>query len=334
MTGNTGALSAREVIELLVVGRQRGSLILSSREGSLLITLDGMGFAVAGKLGRAPTLACCGLDFRWHAHLPAALPQLPSRFAESPLPLLRAVPRAAGATLLPVKLGDLRLLISHLASVAFSGAVTFERGIARALVLVVDGKLAVAVYEEDGQVKARSEALRALRARYLAEAQAALWLEPLPELIVRALVGLSLQQPLTAGDADGLRCDGEGFSYLKRGAPLLQVAAPCRGAMAQYAAAASFPELHFPDEPPGWEQQRFALTLRGKDALNPITDVAMQFKREFGSAGRRILEKLEFGLTAQAVAEYLGLELDKLRSWLERFEQEGLVRALPDERLR
>lgn len=332
MTGNTGELTGLEFLQLLALAQRSGSVVLSSGEGSLLVRLDGATFQVQSKLGRAPALSQAELGFRVVTHPPAAMVHLPSRFPGSVLPVLRAAPCATVMTPIRPKLTDLRLLLSYLAATGFCGMVTLQTGLVQALVLVVEGKLAAAFYEEDGQVKERTEALRALRARYLSDPQAELWLEALEPLIVQCLLGFVLQKPLaqTSQAANGLRCDAAGYAYVQRGEPIVQVAATYRGVAAQFAAVSNFPELHFPDEPPGWEHRHFVLTLRGKDALNPITDIAMQFKRDFGSSGKQILEKLEFGLTAEGVADYLGIELAELRAWLDRFEKEGLVRALPN----
>lgn len=332
MTGNTEELTGLEFLQMLVLSQRSGSVALSTAEGSLLVRLDGATFTVQSKLGRAPALTQSDLAFRVALHPPAAGIQLPSRFPGSVLPVLRAAPCTTIMTPLYPRLTDIRVLLNHLTTVGFCGMVTLQTGVVQALILVYEGRLAAAFYEEDGQVKERTEALRALRARYLRDPQAELWLETLEPLIVQCLLGFILQKPFSqASEAPGsLRCAAEGYTYLQRGEPLFQVVATYRGVAAQFAAVSNFPELHFPDEPPGWEHRHFVLTLRGKDALNPITDIAMQFKRDFGNSGRQILEKLEFGLTAEGVADYLGIELAELRSWLERFEKEGLVRSLPN----
>lgn len=44
-------------------------------------------------------------------------------------------------------------------------------------------------------------------------------------------------------------------------------------------------QLKLPDETPGWEARSYALTLRGRDAFNTMTDRWMRFRHAFGARG-------------------------------------------------
>lgn len=83
-----------------------------------------------------------------------------------------------------------------------------------------------------------------------------------------------------------------------------------------------------PNDPTGWEGRRYALTLRGRDALDPMTELSMRFRSEFGRTGQRALEGFRRAAAAEAVAEALGLEAGAFRTLLERLEAEGFIRRL------
>src|SRR5690606_41487227 len=84
--------------------------------------------------------------------------------------------------------------------------------------------------------------------------------------------------------------------------------------------------LTLPTEPPGWEEQRYALTLRGRDALNPMTELNMEFRNHNGEQGQRVLEALGNGATLQQTAEALAVELVDLKPWLSKLEGPGMIR--------
>lgn len=85
--------------------------------------------------------------------------------------------------------------------------------------------------------------------------------------------------------------------------------------------------MPLPEEPPGWEAQHYVLTLRGRDALNPMTELWMRFRATYGVPGQRLLEVLTDGATLEAVAAALDTPLEELRPWLHKLEEEGMVRV-------
>ena len=87
------------------------------------------------------------------------------------------------------------------------------------------------------------------------------------------------------------------------------------------------PVVPLPEEPPGWEAQHYVLTLRGRDALNPMTELWMRFRATYGAPGQRLLEVLTDGATLEAVAAALDTPLEELRPWLHKLEEEGMVRV-------
>ena len=87
------------------------------------------------------------------------------------------------------------------------------------------------------------------------------------------------------------------------------------------------PVVPLPEEPPGWEAQHYVLTLRGRDALNPMTELWMRFRTTYGAPGQRLLEVLTDGATLEAVAAALDTPLEELLPWLHKLEEEGMVRS-------
>src|SRR5690606_26866745 len=110
--------------------------------------------------------------------------------------------------------------------------------------------------------------------------------------------------------------------------PYLQVRSKVLVAGARYAqpTADSLPDLRLPSGTPGWEDKRFDLTLRGRDALIPMTALAMDFDARYGQAGRKLLELLQKGLSAEEVSAQLQVELGTIQSGLEALEKDGMIR--------
>ena len=148
--------------------------------------------------------------------------------------------------------------------------------------------------------------------------------------------------PSSAGEPQqhtGIVAAASGFTFVHRGEPYLELLGtahdldlgdaeagdePRRFAALDEPAA---PAVPLPSEPPGWEAQHFVLTLRGRDALNPMTELWMRFRSTYGAPGQRLLEVLADGATLEAVATALDTPLEELRPWLQRLEAEGLVRV-------
>ncbi len=135
------------------------------------------------------------------------------------------------------------------------------------------------------------------------------------------------------GDADGAEAEGGGARGAEGGgARGGGTGSPERAeppAIRRYAALdePAAPVVPLPEEPPGWEAQHYVLTLRGRDALNPMTELWMRFRATYGVPGQRLLEVLTDGATLEAVAAVLDTPLEELRPWLHKLEEEGLVRV-------
>lgn len=325
--GKTGQLSGHELLQALERLRCSGTLVLEQGKGmSILLLQDGQ-LKAHHTLGLIQPLESRQLDFHFEPRATGQLPQLGSRFPQSIVPALRALPDL-GFQQLPDWL-DLHLLLTQVQEQRVTGALLLETPKCRGLMLLHEGRLGAATCETEGRVHLGTEALRVLRRHHISQPEAELWLRVLPAPLVLSLAGVllgrkSAQQPTFSG----IESSEAGYTFVHQGQAVLRVDAELRGDSARYAASPDLPELRLPDEPPGWEQRRYQLTLRGRDALNPMTDVAIEFQRQHGRRGRELLEQLAKGLTLEGVAQLLALELSDLKPWLDKLEQEGLARPL------
>ena len=333
LLGNTGALSGQDLLEGLRALRASGTLALSADTGAVLLQVARGQVEASYKLGHYDSLEAPAQGFHLHPHEPGEAPRLPSRCPESASPLLRAMPRFAPPKILPPVLVDLRMLLEKLRGSAFNGALSFATDGASAAALFLQGRIGAAAAERAGHVHVGTDAMRVLQRAGLDPDGPELELDALDPLLVRSLLGMALGRAAPSADPstfNGLVLEAQGARFVRNGQPYLQIDGGAGGPTTRFALLeddAAMPDLHLPDEPPGWEQQRYALTLRGQDALNPMTELAMHFRTSFGRAGQKVLEALGGGLTLEQASEQLHLDLQELKPWLKRLEDEGLVRA-------
>ena len=332
MIGTSGSLEGRVVLTKLQDLKCTGTLTLRKTGGTMLLLLDKGQLRDTHKIGWYDALDAVEQDFRFDPHPPAEIPTIDGLHHATGLPVLRALPRFAAPDVLSCGTTDLRGHIAHLQQGGFTGALTCSAEAEAGAALFLRGKIVAAAFERGGHRLERGDALRALY-RYSLGANPPLEVDAHEPALMRTLVALALGRT-TAGEAGpafhGLDATEDGYTYFVDGAPCLRVAVEPVGLHRRYAAVADdahLAELHLPDDPPGWEERRFTLTLRGDDALNPMTELAMHFGERYGESGRRILEALDGGLTIEETAAQLGLDLEELKPWLRRLEEEGLVRA-------
>ena len=315
-------------------------------------------------LGEALELSTPGLDFTFYPHRATlssdlagtevetetgalsrseSLPQFGGYLPQSSAPFLRALP-ALGARELHAHDTDLRALVTRLAWERFTGTLAVRQTGQAGVMLFFSGRIGAAFYEdarENTQGMNTSWGSHALRAAlglsdpFFAQPVQGdgerVWLElrALPPLVSASLLGLAQEQD-EGEQRSGLEVSGAGYTYYNAGLPYLFVAraegAPRDLAPGFYTPAYSTPSLSLPSEPPGWEEQRYYLTLRGRDALNPMTELAMRFEREFGRAGRQTLTQLARRSTVADVARSLSVEPSDLKPQVERLEAESLIR--------
>jgi hypothetical protein len=333
LCGTTGTLGADALLEALRTLRCSGTLVLGDGSGSMILQLAKGQVEASFKLGAYARLDAVGQTFHLNPHEPSELPELPARRLNGGSPLLRALPRLRPPATLPLGATDLATLLERLHAESFDGVLSYESHDEIAVALFTDGAIRAAVHERAGRLSSRTEALRILQKRSSETGTGTLELERLDRPVAEALLALALDRVVPDG-ADpaftGVEVDDTGFRFFRQGQPYLSVPGVPHGAARRYALtgtqAATTAPLSLPTEPPGWEEQRYALTLRGRDALNPMTELNMEFRSHHGELGQRVLDALGKGDTLQQTADGLGLELVDLKPWLGKLEGSGMIR--------
>lgn len=334
MLGDTGEHSAEWLLENLRTVRQSGTLALTDSGGTTLLLLARGQVEASFRLDQYAQLDTPNQRFHLHTHEPTLTPRLPARFPASRAPLMRALPRLSPPQRLTPGAVDLADLLERLHEARFHGSLSYATERERSVALLVAGSVRAAVHEAAGTVHDRAEAMRALQKAGQARARGALELDALAPAVVLPLAALALARTAEADDRtfDGLEVWEGGYRFYRQGQPFLEVLGATEGPTRRYSlgeqAVERAPEIELPDEPPGWEDRRFTLTLRGRDALNPMTDRFMQFRAEHGELGRRVLTELGKGDTLGRTAKALELELGELKPLLERLERAGTLREV------
>jgi hypothetical protein len=328
LAGTTGLRSAQELLAPLKAYLGTGTIIFAhlshdagipSLRGATLLAVVAGEVKARRMLGRFDGLASTGITFAAHAHHANELPHLPAA-SETGWGVLRAAPQIVPASHWPAIAADLPTLHRRLEALGWSGLLAVGEGGA----LWREGRVVAA--HADGAVGA--EALRALR-RAANEEAALLELHPLDPRTASSLHGVAERQRDSNKQAGSVHCDPDRTLYLGRNSAEFVVAGGSgfKGSFSAADRLASEP-LHLPDEPIGWEGNRYAITLRGRDALNPMTDRHTSFLQRFGERGRTLLEAVGSGEALDKVGRAAGVEFPELRKLVEMWEGDGVVRRV------
>jgi hypothetical protein len=334
MLGNSGGFSEQGLLDLALKLSCSGTLVVGRGPGTRLLLLDSGRIRASFDLGSPAPADETGLDFHFEPHHAGDLPQLSSAFPTSAIGVLRALPIMGPAQTLPSGVVDLRALVGRIREERLSGALTVEFASSaeqgeRGVALYLDGRIGAAFFEKDGHVWERSDALRAIYRYSLEASRPPLLVRPLDPSLVRSLLGLALERRVGSGDPQtftGTSAGEGGYTFYCGGRPYLHMTSELLGASGRFAPLETVPDLELPDDPPGWERHSFDLTLRGRDALNPMTELSMKFSDSYGAFGKRVLEMVRRGLSIEDTAVRLDLDLQALKPWLERLETDGLIR--------
>ena len=333
LTGSSGRHDGGALLRALLNAHATGTLAVT-HEGGVTLTLIEDGTTVTRTtLGEGGDTAAGHAPFTYHPHaLPQgalhAVPELPSRIPGARDAALRAIPHLPPHAAVPPGLANLETLLAHAAQVAPLTLLASTQDGEAAATLLRNGTPIAARSDRHGRTASGSDALRTL-ARHAAglAGQDPLTLHALPTPLAPLLAGILLGQ---TGDApDGIRASEAHVLYLQGGVPTLRVAHPQAADLGRYAATPqldTLPALPLPSDPPDWETRRYHLTLRGRDALDPMTDLAMTFTRRFGPSGQTVLRTLQRGTTIEATAAELGMDLDQLAAWVHELEADGLLK--------
>jgi hypothetical protein len=331
LSGSSSSLSGQELLDGLKKIKLSGTLVLSHDAGNMLLRVDAGELLSSFCLGDFGSLADEGIAFHIEVHPNIEIPHLQSGFPGSQLAVLRALPQFSQGISYQAGLTDIRLLIEDLRQQEFTGSLTFAHGNEYGLALLLRGRIAAAQYERDGYTAERLDALRAIFRYSLSSGHSPLSGHPLNPLLVQSLLGLASNRYRSRANPkryNGLSTDGQGYTFHKDGKAFLRISANQFETNRRYPPVNSAEDLQLPDEPPGWEDQRFILTLRGRDALNPMTDLSMDFREAFGTSGRTILKTLGDGETIEETGRSLDLALEELKPWVTRLEDDGFIRLL------
>jgi hypothetical protein len=328
LVGQSGERSAQDVLGALRGWVGDGTIVFAHLDrsagvpmlrGAALLLLQGGEVRGRRMVGRFAGLASTGLAFQAVQHAPADVANLPAVNGGSTWAVPRAAPRLTSSIGWPALGADLPGLHRRLEEHGWSGILSVGTDAAE---LWRDGRVVAA----RAGAATGPDALRALR-RAAAEDAAAVELAPLDGRSAAALHGLAEGQRGEGMPAAGLVCERDRTLYVVRGEVELAVAGGAGGGGTFTSAdrLATAP-LRLPDEPAGWESHRYALTLRGRDALNPMTDRWSGFDRLYGEPGRTLLEAVGRGEALDVVARATATDFDALRKSVERWEAEGVVR--------
>ena len=334
ISGRLGALTGHSLVKDLSALKCTGTLLLTTPNGAQLLLITDGQVKARHTLEGKPNLNDPDQRFHFQPGQESSTPQLVSRYPRSGVGVCRALPDLEPTLTLTADLIELRSLLQQLVSRGFSGAVSLDAPEGHALLLIMDGNVSAAQYESGAQIRSDLDALRAAQ-RLCLKPDTKLALHPLPEPIASALVGLALELAPSEPDGPltGIQVDESGYTYLVNDTPYLHIPIELLGVAGRYSANPSPIPLRLPDEPPGWESRRYALTLRGRDALNPMTELAMTFRQTYGTIGRSVLKEVSGRRSVEEIARNLRIDMGELGPWLERLAKDGLIQSLDDEYL-
>lgn len=330
LVGNSGSVGEQGLLELTLAMQRSGTLVVRRGLGTRLFLLHEGSLKSTTTLGSPGEQDGSSVDFHFEPHGAGDLPQLTSSFPESVVGAFRAVPMLGPPQPLTPGTVDLRALVAKARNDGLSAALTVQSGEERGLALFHEGRIGAAFFERANHVWERSDALRAIYRHSLENGQPPLLLHRLESDLAGSLLGLALERRAGTGNPDsftGVSASEGGYTFYSRGKPCLHVTARNSGAHGRFAPLQTVPDLALPDDPPGWEQRRFDLTLRGRDALNPMTELSMEFSHSYGNSGKQVLEAVRRGLSIEDAAARLELDLQGLKPWIERLEADGLIRV-------
>ena len=252
---------------------------------------------------------------------------LPSAAPHSDLVLARVAPRGKAAVSgLRSSFADITALAAHLERERFDGYLLEHDGdVVSSMALVFEGHLVSASALGDKGTLWAAAALAQLVQRYAAGAT--LQVRSLERPFVHALSGL--------GERSWKVQPGDGFTGVR---------AETGGQVTLHHDGQTVAHLHVPHLEPGafpaplrpnrlslpkpvgpWASERYALTLRGRDATNPITPHYQRLRATHGKQSLDILVQLGRGKTPIEVAQTVERDVSDLEDLVLMLVREGLL---------
>jgi hypothetical protein len=257
------------------------------------------------------------------------IPVLERANGKTTLPLLAALPNGERViTGLRSAFAELAKLCAMLERENFDGALVLEDAVA----LLFEGRIvnACAVRNEDENVLWGDPALMEFSKRFTSGAT--LEVIQLTRAVTHALSGLQ-ERPWRVQPSEGFtgaRATGNGWLALYTEGEAfgrIQIGTRENGA---YPAALRPKELILPRVIGAWASDRYTLTLRGRDAVNPITDTYNRARAAHGKPALEVLTLLGRGKTPLEIAMTLEKDPTTLEPIVEVFVREGLLIRRPD----
>ena len=216
---------------------------------------------------------------------------------------------------------DLHAFLKYLHDLSWYGYLHVAMGDLSTYALVYEGRVvAAAAVNATGE-----QALGELLSLY--EQGATMATYPLPPTYAHVLSGVGSRAwkfDLTE-DFTGLYADPEGALFYSRGEVVASMPAglPYEGA---FPAPLRPQTLILPRSFAGWAHQPYVLTLRGRDANNPITSVYHEFRSKYGEAGAQFIRALGEKQTPAEYAVRADVALHDLEAMLLEFAQGGYLK--------
>ena len=257
---------------------------------------------------------------------------LPSAAPQSSLALARITPRGKAAISgLRASFAELPALAAHLEAERFDGYILEHLNDAvSSLALVFEGHLVAASAIGDKGTVWGSAALTHLAQRYALGAT--LHIRSLERSVVHALTGLG-DRPWKAQPADGftgIRVQPEGQVILQFEGLAVAHLHTNNLEPGAFPAPLRPPRLSLPRLVGPWASERYALTLRGRDAINPITPHYQRLRATHGKQGVETLTQLGRGKTPLEVAQTLERDVFDLEEPVAALVREGLLSRRQD----
>ncbi len=258
---------------------------------------------------------------------------MPPAFEGAELLLGRATPRGeARITGLTAAFADLNGLAKYLEQQGLDGYLALVNSDAQpeAMALVFEGGLIGAnALGESGPAWGEG-ALNLMTHRYAQDGTLGFF--KLERSLVHALSGLGGRVlKVQPGDFfTGVRAHGDGrITLLAEGAVIGRLNAGLRE-NGTYPAALRPARLVLPRVLGAWATERYTFTLRGRDAINPITDQYNRARAAHGKMALELLARLGRGQTPLESAATLERDVTELEPLVETFLREGWLRRRQD----
>ncbi len=258
----------------------------------------------------------------------------PSAFPGASLNMGRVAPRGTPA-IVGLRSGfvDLAGLATHLEKNTLDGylALTDIDATLLGMALVLEGHLVAACALAPSDTVLWGEPALVLFAQRFIE-DTVLEFCALERPIVHSLAGVG-QRPIKVAPGDfftGVRAHGDGkVSLYADGAVIARLDADYRE-NGTLPASIRPPRLLLPRVIGAWATERYAFTLRGRDAVNPITDTYNRARAAHGKLALDVLARLGRGQTPLETAPTVDRDVTELEIIVEAFLREGLLRRRQD----